>query len=189
MLAAAVSHPQRMRIFAILGERIASPVEISRELGDDVSNVGYHVNILVAWDLVEEVDSRPVRGSVEHFFKAVETPGLTDQEEQTLLPEERRAYAEIILSLFTRDAVRSLDLELLYERTDHYLCRHTFPTDEQGWAESVKAYKECFERVENIKTAAAARVEEKTARDAEYEPMRALSFLGLFEMPPQGPDV
>jgi DNA-binding transcriptional ArsR family regulator len=188
MLAAAVSHPLRTRIFAILGERVASPIEISRELNEDVSNVGYHIRGLVAWDLVEEVDSRPVRGSTEHFFRAVETPGLTDEEEQTMWPEERRSYGETILSLFTRDAVRSLDEGLLYERTDHYLTRFVHDTDEQGWNEAVQAYAECFERVKKIEIAAAERLEKKrqveTAnKESKWRPIRMLSFLGLFEVP------
>src|ERR1700759_2273608 len=83
-LAAAVAHPIRTRSLAILGERVASPAEIARELELDVSKVGYHVSALADAKLIEEVGSRPVRGAIEHFYKAVELPILTDEQEAEL---------------------------------------------------------------------------------------------------------
>ncbi|MGH2941085.1 MAG: hypothetical protein ACRDPE_23545 [Solirubrobacterales bacterium] len=186
MLAVAVAHPVRTRCFAILGERVGSPADIARELFLDVNQVAYHIRQLCDWGLVEEVDSRPVRGAVEHFYKAVEFGELSAEEEETQFPAERRQHAETVLSLFTADAVRSLDTELLYTRTDHYLNRYTYDVDEQAWAESREAYRECFEKIDQIKKSADARLEaRKDAGDGEAgKPFRMMSFLGMFEVPP-----
>jgi hypothetical protein len=73
-LGAVVAHPLRCRCLAILGERTASPAEIAREIHVEVSKVGYHVSALVKAGLLEEVGQRPVRGAVEHFYRAVVRP-------------------------------------------------------------------------------------------------------------------
>ena len=73
-LAAIVAHPTRARCFMILAERTASPVEIAQEIGKDVGHVGYHVRKLQQLNLIELVDERPVRGAVEHFYRAIERP-------------------------------------------------------------------------------------------------------------------
>src|SRR6201992_1839652 len=77
-LASIVAHPTRARAFTILNERIASPVEIAQDIGKDVGHVGYHVRKLLQLDLVELVDERPVRGAVEHFYRAIERPAARE---------------------------------------------------------------------------------------------------------------
>ena len=79
-LAAIVAHPTRARAFSILAERTASPVEIAQEIGKDVGHVGYHVRKLQQLNLIELVDERPVRGAVEHFYRAIARP-IFDEEE------------------------------------------------------------------------------------------------------------
>lgn len=41
-----LAKPQRVRILAILAERVASPKEISDETGEDIGTVSYHVKVL-----------------------------------------------------------------------------------------------------------------------------------------------
>ncbi len=79
-LAAIVAHPTRARAFLILAERTASPAEIAKEIGKDVGHVGYHVRKLQQLDLIELVDEKPVRGAVEHFYRAIERPMVTEEE-------------------------------------------------------------------------------------------------------------
>jgi DNA-binding transcriptional ArsR family regulator len=177
-LAAAVAHPIRTRSLAILGERVASPAEIARELQLDVSKVGYHVSALAEAKLVEEVGSRPVRGAIEHFYKAVELPILTDEQEAELPLDERRSFAESILSLYVGNAAHGLDAGSLIGRADHHLTRLAFNTDEEGWGEATAAYMQLYERIFEIQEAAAARM-----RDGEEKPFRVVSFQSLFEIP------
>ncbi|UJA19432.1 helix-turn-helix domain-containing protein [Thermoleophilia bacterium SCSIO 60948] len=66
-----LSHPLRQRILNELNEREASPSELSQALGEPLGNVAYHVKILERNEAVELVGTRPVRGALEHFYKAV----------------------------------------------------------------------------------------------------------------------
>jgi len=65
-------HPVRAQALTILTSRIASPREIADRLDHPVGNVSYHVRVLEELGLVEIVEEEAVRGSVAHYFKAVE---------------------------------------------------------------------------------------------------------------------
>jgi DNA-binding transcriptional ArsR family regulator len=180
-LAAAVAHPVRSRCLTVLAERVASPAEIGRQFHLDVSNVGYHVNALLRAGLIEEVRTRPVRGALEHFYRAIELPFVTSEQEAELTPEERHVFAETILSVYVANAARALETGTLYARPDHHLTRLSLTVDEEGWKEISTAYWDLFERVREIQTAAAERLGE-----TEEVPIRAVSFQSFFEIPRDG---
>ena len=72
----ALRHPLRRRILRRLADgETASPRELSADLRQPLSKVSYHVRVLVESDAVVLVKARPVRGSVEHFYRStVEAP-------------------------------------------------------------------------------------------------------------------
>jgi DNA-binding transcriptional ArsR family regulator len=177
-LAAAVAHPIRSKCLVILAERVASPAEIARQLHLDVSKVGYHVNALADAHLIEEIGSRPVRGAVEHFYRAIQLPIVDNDLEATFSEEERRVVAETILSIHAATAAHSLDVGTFLHRADHHLTRLAFNIDEEGWGEATAAYMELYERIFEIQAAAAARMTE-----GDEKPFRVVSFQSLFEIP------
>ncbi len=69
----ALSHPIRLEILQTLQGRVASPVEISAEIGESMSVVSYHASTLVRCGCLELVHSRARRGGIENFFGI--TPG------------------------------------------------------------------------------------------------------------------
>jgi DNA-binding transcriptional ArsR family regulator len=100
VLAKALSHPLRAEILAFLNEQqIASPAEMDRAgvgqnrnpdpVNSKLSNISYHVRVLDDLGLVKQVRSRPVRGSVEHFFEA-NARMLLDIEEWSRLPKRTK---------------------------------------------------------------------------------------------------
>jgi DNA-binding transcriptional ArsR family regulator len=64
----ALSHPIRLEILEVLRERVASPVEISEEIGQSQRVVSYHASTLVRCGYLELVHSRAGRGGIENFF-------------------------------------------------------------------------------------------------------------------------
>jgi len=66
----ALSKEIRVPIYEILCERIASRKEIAEELGESLGTVSYHVNVLLKCGLIELDHTVPLRGAVEHFYKA-----------------------------------------------------------------------------------------------------------------------
>src|SRR4051794_484781 len=77
-IAKALAHPLRARILQRLGERVASPGDLAVELGAPLGVVSYHVRMLRDYDCVELVRTEPVRGALQHFYKATARPSLGD---------------------------------------------------------------------------------------------------------------
>jgi DNA-binding transcriptional ArsR family regulator len=67
-LVRALSHPVRVEILQALHGRVASPAELSREIGQRPAVVSYHASTLLKCGCVELIHSRAQRGAVEKFF-------------------------------------------------------------------------------------------------------------------------
>jgi DNA-binding transcriptional ArsR family regulator len=75
-LLVALRHPLRREILReMAGEEAISPREIAAALQQPLSNVSYHVRVLADCAAVSLVKTKPVRGSMQHFYRAaVEAP-------------------------------------------------------------------------------------------------------------------
>ena len=75
-LLTALHHPLRRRILRELADGEArSPRELATALRQPLSNVSYHVRVLADRGAVALVETKPVRGSVQHFYRcAVKAP-------------------------------------------------------------------------------------------------------------------
>jgi hypothetical protein len=69
-MAIAMSHPLRVRILFAMNspERRCSATDIAEESGIDVKRLSYHMRELATMGFVEQVDERPVRGSLEKIY-------------------------------------------------------------------------------------------------------------------------
>src|ERR1700712_82912 len=77
-IAKALAHPLRARILQRLGERVASPGDLAVELGAPLGVVSYHVRMLRQYECVELVRTAPVRGALQHFYRATALPAFSD---------------------------------------------------------------------------------------------------------------
>jgi DNA-binding transcriptional ArsR family regulator len=69
-LLTALKHPLRREIVrTMIGREQISSREMSELLETPLSNVSYHVNVLRNCDAIELVDTEPVRGAVQHFYR------------------------------------------------------------------------------------------------------------------------
>ncbi|MGC2781391.1 MAG: helix-turn-helix domain-containing protein [Bradyrhizobium sp.] len=90
-LLAALRHPLRREILRLMeSEEAISPRELSTMLEQPLSNVSYHVRVLADCEAVALVNTVPVRGSMQHFYRtAVDAPwarqilGLGEIENET----------------------------------------------------------------------------------------------------------
>jgi DNA-binding transcriptional ArsR family regulator len=177
-LAAIVAHPTRARAFSILAERTASPVEIAQEIGKDVGHVGYHVRKLQELNLIELVDEKPVRGAVEHFYRAIARPIVHQKEVAAQSIEEREVFTRHILQLHIADVARSMDEHVFDARTNHWIVRMPMVVDEEGFEELSALHAEMYERTLDIQ----ARSDERRSNTGE-EGIPTMSNNMFFEMP------
>jgi DNA-binding transcriptional ArsR family regulator len=97
-----LAHPLRHRILQALNLRVASPSELAEELELPLPNVAYHVKVLAQNDAIELVKTEPVRGALEHFYRATMRPWWTDEVWAELPVSTRRAiFGEILSDIWT----------------------------------------------------------------------------------------
>lgn len=70
MSATAAGHPLRVQILRALDGTTASPSELAAQLDQPLPTVSYHVAFLVDLEVLELVETRPVRGTLKHFYRA-----------------------------------------------------------------------------------------------------------------------
>ena len=75
----ALSHPLRVRILAILEERLASPLDLSRILRADLGVVAYHVRTLHRLGLITLERETKVRGATQRHYRARERPRISNE--------------------------------------------------------------------------------------------------------------
>ena len=177
-LAAIVAHPTRARCFVILAERTASPVEIAQQIGKDVGHVGYHVRKLQQLNLIELVDERPVRGAVEHFYRAIERPVVTEEEFAEQSVEEREVFTRYILQLLVADVARAMDEHTFDGRVNRVITRTPVLVDEDGFQELTDLHTEVLDRTMEIQARSAGRL-----TGSDEEGISTVSSSMFFETP------
>ncbi len=79
-LASALSHPVRLEILLALQGRVASPAELSQELGASLGVISYHASTLVKCGCLELVHSEARRGVIENFFAVTPRALMTEDD-------------------------------------------------------------------------------------------------------------
>lgn len=174
-----VAHPLRSRCLTILADHPASPAEIARELGQPVANVAYHVRSLERMGAIELVRTRQVRGAIEHTYRAVTRPRMSDEECEATSPEEWTKFARLIFSVATANASTALDSGTIGNRPDLHVSRTPIRLDEKGWKELGEAYEGFAAEVLDIQEESVARLADKPSDPG----IPVISFLSFFEMP------
>src|SRR3954466_2191495 len=108
-IAKALAHPLRARILRRLGERVASPGDLALELGAPLGVVSYHVRMLRDYDCVELVRTEPVRGALQHFYRATARPNLDEVQWRTLPSGLRRELSGETIQDLVNDFAAAAD--------------------------------------------------------------------------------
>jgi len=154
----ALAHPIRALALSMLNERVASPNEIAKELGESVGHVSYHVNVLIACDCVELVSTAQRRGAVEHYYRATSRILLSDEDWARLPASIRPKFSLSLLQHLLDDAVAALDAGTFDARDDRHLSRTPMIVDERGWGELNGVLAATLERIFEIQAASAERL-------------------------------
>jgi DNA-binding transcriptional ArsR family regulator len=178
-IAVIVSHPLRAECWTVLAERVASPNELTRLVGDSLANVAYHVKVLLEAGVIELVDTVPRRGAVEHYYRAVERPNASDEETAARSPKERTEFARYIGQRSFADYAVALQAGTFGERADHYAWRMPMLVDETGWGQLNEIYAEMTEKIVEVQAESA----ERMSRDSGGEGISVTSLATFFQMP------
>ena len=199
VLAKALSHPTRCEILSYLNDfEVASPVEMERagvgrngSTGKEgprkkdtdekrkLSNISYHVRVLVRMNLIEVVKTRPVRGSTEHFYKAV-TKMLLDYDDWKKLPKGTKARISISAVEETMDrAGKALTARTLDSFDERNVINLGLRLDEDRFKQASYRMHELMEWLLDLQREAIA-----AAGDDDSNLIPTTASLLLYESPP-----
>lgn len=130
-MAKAMAHPVRVQALSILNERVASPSDIAQQLGLPVANVAYHVRALLQLGCIEEVETRPVRGALEHRYRALRRALLKPDEWEALPANAREGMIGVWFENSFRDVARAMEAGS-FDATDPHLSFTPLLLDAQG---------------------------------------------------------
>ncbi|HET8954371.1 MAG TPA: helix-turn-helix domain-containing protein [Solirubrobacterales bacterium] len=174
----AMSHPLRASILRILADRTASPAEMARELDEDLSNVSYHTKQLVGFECAELVSTRPVRGALEHFYRATERHLIDTEEWEELDPLVAEGILGEIMQKMINDFVVSAKAQLIGGDKDFHLTRTPLVLDEEGLQEALEVQEKARLELLEVEARSAARILE-----SGEEGTNVSSSHSLFKMP------
>lgn len=157
-LVKAMAHPLRMRLLTLLNQRVASPSELAKELGEPLGNVSYHVRILAELGCLELVRTTPRRGAVEHHYRALTRPWFKARDWARLPKPARRAISDAVLAQVWDDTAAAVEAGTFDSRANRRLLRTTLVLDDEGWDDVAALLDETLDRVLEIQAEAAARL-------------------------------
>jgi DNA-binding transcriptional ArsR family regulator len=174
----AMSHPLRASILRILADRTASPAEMARELDEELSNVSYHTKQLVEFECAELVSTRPVRGALEHFYRATERHMIDTEEWDELDPLVAEGILCEIMQRMLDDFVASAKVQLIGGDKDFHLTRTPLVLDAEGLQEALEVHEKARLELLEVEARSAARMVKSGEQGTSVS-----SSQGLFKLP------
>lgn len=155
----ALAHPLRHQILQALNLRTASPSDLAAELGEPLGNVSYHVKVLAENGAIEQVKTAPVRGALEHFYRATMRPWFDDEMWAELAIPTRRAIFREILKDMWSDLIAAAEDDQLDHPTTH-ITRTWLELDEEAYEKLVARLNTVVEEALDLHAESAPRLAE-----------------------------
>ncbi|HTU95778.1 MAG TPA: helix-turn-helix domain-containing protein [Solirubrobacteraceae bacterium] len=164
-----LAHPLRIHILRVLETRVASPSEIAEEIGAPLGNVSYHVRFLARVGLIELTSTKPRRGAVEHYYRAVGRVSVTDQAWAQVPEVVKNGMISATLDQAGR-VIGAAASSGGFDRSDAVVARREMLLDEKGFAELATELTDLLERIKEIEKESAERLENGSDHsDAELD--------------------
>ncbi len=173
----ALDHVLRQHILLATVAGEVSPSELSKALGEGLSQVSYHVKVLRddCDGIIEEVRTEPRRGAVEHYYRATEKSLLPAKTWRRLKKGLQAVIGAGQASDLFNDLADALKAGKLQGAHDH-LIRTPLVLDAKG-KQNVKAIAERATReVENEQRATAKRLKKANGDEATGYTFALFSF-------------
>jgi DNA-binding transcriptional ArsR family regulator len=178
-LVRALAHPMRVRILEALQGRTASPTELAREFKESLGVVAYHANALLDVECIEQVRTRPRRGTIEHFYTARPRSFIGHQDWRRAPRTVRDGVTGEALRTFVAKLGAAIDADTIDSREDTTLNWMPINVDEQGWREIAEILDRALRELMTVAAASRTRL-----GDADGIPV--VTGLAAFETPTGG---
>lgn len=156
----------RAQILILLNERVASRPEICKELGASFDHVRYEMEVLKKTKppLIELVHEKPVRGTVEKFYRATTRAYLDDAEWPNVPDAVKAGMRGSLLGTLVDDAVAAVQGGTFDSLENAHMSWTPMILDERGWEGLTTILLRALEEAIEIKEESAERL---SANDAK----------------------
>lgn len=164
-MAKALAHPLRAKVLNRLNEGVASPNELSRELGEPLGNVSYHVKALLELGCIELVDTAQRRGAIEHYYRALTRARLDESAFKKLPASIRGELSGAIIEDAIGDIAKAFKAGTFDARDDRHASSTHLVLDERAWGELAEHLNQLAERAAELQEQSAKRLKGKAGGD------------------------
>ncbi|HEY2053275.1 MAG TPA: helix-turn-helix domain-containing protein [Solirubrobacterales bacterium] len=176
-LVRALAHPMRVQILEALQGRTASPTELAREFRESLGVVSYHTNALLDIECIEQVRTRPRRGTIEHFYTARPRSFIGHQDWRRAPLSVRGGVTGEALRTFVAKVGAALDADTIDSREDTTLNWMPVTVDERGWRETAEILDRALQELMEVASASRERL-------GGDDGIPVVTALAAFEAPP-----
>jgi DNA-binding transcriptional ArsR family regulator len=132
-LVRALAHPLRVRLLTLLNQQVASPSELAQLVHEPLGRVAYHVRLLADLGAVELVETKPRRGAVEHYYRALMRPWFREADWEQLPASLRSSISAALLRQIWEEMAESVQNDSFDGRKDRHLSRTPLVLDDEGF--------------------------------------------------------
>jgi hypothetical protein len=157
-LSKALGHWMRVNIMAVASWRKISPAEFARETGESLSKVSYHFKKLVEYQVIELVETRPVRGAVEHFYRGTRQAIFGGASWAELPKSVQDGVAGAALQDLMKVTVHSIESGAFSAHDESYLVWEPHTYDELAFLAAVKILERTRKQLAELQQEALARL-------------------------------
>jgi DNA-binding transcriptional ArsR family regulator len=143
----ALKHQHRVEILCLLNEGERNRYELAALIGEEPHKIKHHLKELLDEGSIELAYSKRVGNMMQHYYRAVEIPLYTDEEIEALRPEERQAFAGVILQAVMAEALAALWAGKMADDRRVWLSWRWFHVDAQGREDIADEQARHWERV------------------------------------------
>jgi len=171
-----MGHPLRLKLLTHLNDREWSPRELSDYLAEGLSQVSYHIKVLLEYGLIELTRTEPVRGATEHFYRAITRTIINKDMARKIPRNSRRGLIGIALDESLEDVAESMALGLYDSRDDYHAARIPMMLDAKGCEDGHELGDEYIDGMLKIAGESATRL----AESDDPQPMGVSAVLLVF---------
>lgn len=156
----------RTQIIVLLNERAASRPEICKELGASFNRVRHEMKMLLSLNppLIEQVFEKPVRGTVEKFFRATAKAYLNPSEWPGVPDAIKESMRGTLLDMIVDDVVAAISRDIYDSLENAHMSWTPMILDDQGWEDLTAVLLRAMEEAIKVKEESAERLIDKDAK-------------------------
>jgi DNA-binding transcriptional ArsR family regulator len=171
----AVSHRIRSQILMVLNQETYTAAEIATIIGEPLNRVGNHLRELLDAGSIEIAATKRRRNTRQHLLRAVGTTFFSEREAEAMTSQERQISAGLIVQGQIAEMMAALWAGKLFDDPRDWLTWDLFHLDAEGRQELFEEQQQSWDRLQAIKSRAAAR----SAESGEAMTPHVVSVLGF----------